>query len=145
MPGAIIQIVHCLTNIFVRHPGVSLILPILDGMGTGVLAPAYRLRRVFRRLSSQFVLSISQMLLAFLDLNLELKESLNSLIFLIGPNFITIIGWESRLGMLIGQDNHSWSCVPSSASTDVLLQASALLQCKKHWSHTSSATFETSD
>ena len=139
------QIMHHLTNIFVRHPRVSFILPILDGRDTGVLTPTYRLRRIFRRLSSQFVLSHSQAFLGFWDLDLEFEESLNSLIFLIGPNFISIIGWESRLGMLIGQDNHSWSCVPSSASTDVLLQASALLQCKKHWSHTSSATFETSD
>ena len=70
MLGAIMQIAHRLMNIFVRHPRVSIILPILDGMGTRVLTPTYRLRRIFRRFTSQFVLSHYQAFLGFLDLDL---------------------------------------------------------------------------
>ena len=103
MLGAIMQITHCLINIFVRHPRVSFILPILDGGDTGVLTPTYRLRRVFGRLSSKFILSHSQVFLGFLDLNLKCKDSLNLSIFLIGPNLVTIIGWGLRSGTIICQ------------------------------------------
>ena len=103
MLGVIMKIAHHLTNIFVRHPRVLFVLPILDGRDMGVLTPTYRLRRVFGRLSIQFVLSHSQAFLGFLDLNLKFKESLNLLIFLIGPNLITILDGGSGLGTLIGQ------------------------------------------
>ena len=103
MLGVIMQIAYCLTNIFIRDPRVSILLPISDEMGMGVLTPTYRLEGVFTRLLTQFVLSHSQAFLGFLDLDLKFKESLDSLIFLIGPNLITIIGWGLRSGTLISQ------------------------------------------
>ena len=73
MLGVIVQITYHLTNIFVRHPRVSIFLPILDGMAAGALTPTYGVRRVFRRLSGQFVLSIPQVFPGFLDLDLKIK------------------------------------------------------------------------
>ena len=41
MSGVIMQIMYCLMNIFIRHPRVSIFLPILDGMVAGAVTPVY--------------------------------------------------------------------------------------------------------
>ena len=102
------QITYHLTNALVRHPWVSKFLPILDGMVAGVVTPAYWVRRVFRRLSSQFVLSIPQAFPGFLDL------------------IPSMDGDRDRVLLLTG-DDRSWSCTSSGTSAGAPVRASALL------------------